>query len=493
MAVSQVEVFGLAHVIETSAGVAGTTGWKQDEPDQISKFSAIMKSVMRTPISPDRQDRPGSIVDLDASVEFTNDLVFENILDFIEAAMFVTAYTGQTTVWLFNPSAVTSSQFTVPSGGALLAGTLVYATGFTNAANNGLFVVQSSSTATAIKVTGTVAETPPATQNAQVTIAGFQGAADDLAITSGNLTSTVLDFTTIGLKVGQLIWIGGETTATKFVNAANRGYARVTAIAAHTVTLDKKTQAFTNETTTGSKTINVYWSTFLRNVPITDAAFLARTYTFEGTFHNLGAGPADEYGYATAQMCDMMEMQLPLASKGSVKYTFVGFDSAPPTTSRDTGASSPLVAVRKTLINTTSNIPRLRLMNTDESGKLTDFDDATLTIKQNVKPVKVLGTLGGKYVNYGRFSASLKAKLVMTDETVLTHVRNNDTVTCDWVLRSSVGEAIAFDMPSARVTGGTPQWTRNEVIRVDCQIDSFKDNTFGYSLGITLFAYVPAT
>mgnify|MGYP002147314755 CR=1 FL=1 len=76
---------------------------------------------------------------------------------------------------------------------------------------------------------------------------GIQGATADLEIdASGNLISTVLDFTTLPLSVGQRIWIGGDSAGTKFATAADRGEARITVIAAHKLTLDDKVSGTLN-------------------------------------------------------------------------------------------------------------------------------------------------------------------------------------------------------------------------------------------------------
>src|SRR6185295_9915476 len=94
------------------------------------------------------------------------------------------------------------------------------AEGFTNAANNQLFRVASSSATTIVGTAlSLTAETaPPGT--AKLKVVGFQGAAADLVATSTGLTSTLLNFTTLGLSVGRWIKIGGTATADKFVPAA---------------------------------------------------------------------------------------------------------------------------------------------------------------------------------------------------------------------------------------------------------------------------------
>lgn len=111
----------------------------------------------------------------------------------------------------------TSNTYTVVSGGAsVVVGHLVRATGFTNAANNQVFRA-TSSTATTIVGTGlslTAETVPPAT--AKLKVVGFQGASGDIVATATSLTSTLLNFTTLGLAVGQTLKVGGTAAGTKF-------------------------------------------------------------------------------------------------------------------------------------------------------------------------------------------------------------------------------------------------------------------------------------
>jgi hypothetical protein len=97
-------------------------------------------------------------------------------------------------------TAVTDSSdtYTVNSGGtAFKAGHLAKAEGFTNAANNQIFRVASSTGTTVVgsSLTLTDETAPPGTAKLQVI--GFQGASGDITATSTGLGSTALDFTTI--------------------------------------------------------------------------------------------------------------------------------------------------------------------------------------------------------------------------------------------------------------------------------------------------------
>jgi hypothetical protein len=158
-----------------------------------------------------------------------------------------------------------ANTYSVVSGGAsVVLGHLVRATGFAQAANNQIFRAASS---TGTTIVGTalalVAETSPAAA-ARLKVIGFQGASADITATSTGLASTVLDFTTLGLAVGQWVKVGGTVTAFRFASAANNDWARVTAIAAHALTLDNLPATWAVDAGTG-KTLNVYFGDQIKN------------------------------------------------------------------------------------------------------------------------------------------------------------------------------------------------------------------------------------
>jgi len=85
---------------------------------------------------------------------------------------------------------------------------IVCAEGFTNAANNLTFVVQSGTTATSIvSPAGRADETPAYT--ARLKHVGFQAAAGDVVATSTGFTTTALDLRALKLAAGDWIYITG--------------------------------------------------------------------------------------------------------------------------------------------------------------------------------------------------------------------------------------------------------------------------------------------
>lgn len=370
------------------------------------------------------------------------------------------------------------------------ASTLVFARGFATAANNGLKTVAAGSTSTNIRVNGLTAETVAATENATVEIAGYSTAAGDLDVNaSGNLTSTSLDFRTLGLSVGQFIWVGGDAALNKFSNAANSGLARVTAIAQNLLTLDKKTQAFVTEANT-TQEVHIYFGRFVKNVQRSNYLYSEQSFQFEAAYPNLISGSTG-FEYSKGNYCNQMTITLPLTDKATVEFGFIGTDTPAPSTTRATNASSPRKVVRRDAFNTTPDVLRLRVTEVDETGITTDFKNATIIFNNNVSPEKVIGTLGARYMNTGNFEVNIDTSVLFTSEGVLAAIRANDTVTMEIALKNEDG-GLVLDVPAMTMGGGGKEMPVNESVQLQSTGEAFEHSTLGTSIGVSVFPYLPA-
>jgi hypothetical protein len=144
------------------------------------------------------------------------------------------------------------------NSGTFAVGHLVRTTGFAQAANNKIAVVTTGGNTSYVSTgAGYVAEAvPPGTARAKVV--GFAGGAGDLALTAGGMTSTTLDFTGLGLAVGQWVKIGATATANRFATAAVNKAVRITAIAAHLLTFDNLPTGWAVDAGTG-KSVYVWF------------------------------------------------------------------------------------------------------------------------------------------------------------------------------------------------------------------------------------------
>lgn len=490
---------------EASIGVlGGSPDWKLLEPNSVGNYGATITTVARQPISPDKQRRKGTVTDLDSAVEFEADMTLDSMSDFIEGFTFARAVNWDLH---FTKAPATAAGYTIPAAtaaqGAKLQYTaggpisLLYARGYSNAANNGLKPL-SADTATSgvlMTVAGNVVEASPPT-GAIVEVAGVRAKAADLALavsgTTGTLTSnnagaTAIDFTTLGLTPGQIIHVGGLTSTNQFTNG--RGYARVRTIAANTLTLDKLSTGLVADTGVG-KAVDLLFGRYIRNVSVDNADYQEISYQFEGVYPNLGVAGATNYEYAVGNYCSQVTFNLPLTDKATASFAFVGTDTEVPTATRKLNAATARQPVKTAALNTSADIARLRITKVDETGLTTDFKSVSLTLNSNVSPEKILARLGAAYMNTGNFDVNFDAQALFTSPDAVDAIRNNTTVSMDFILKNEDG-AVAIDIPSLTLGGGGREFPVNESVLLNMTGTAFRDATLGTSLGVSLFAIVP--
>jgi len=510
----------LSYTIETAVGVAGTS-WFLLEPNTINNFGATIATVARAPISKNKQRRKGTITDLDSAMEFEHDLTLSAFQDFIEGFAFATAVNGDMDLATSAVAAATDD-YTVAAVSAAVGGklnfsateyaTLIHARGYSNAANNGLkqLAADVATAGTSVAVTASlVDETPPA--NARIELAGLRllDASTDFVFAYSSVlhqmtiteqgTIVGFDWADYGLTAGQLVHIGSPDTSGVVQNALQQttaddayGYARVVSITAQVLTLDKLDTALQYATPTSDATVDLLFGKFIRNVSIDSSEYLERSFQFEAEYPNLETGGDSGFQYSLGNYCNTAAFNLPLTDKATVTFGFIGTDTENPVgpADRKTGASAALSPTQTSAFNTTSDIARLRVNEVDETGLSTDFKSLTFTINNNVSPEKVLGVLGAKYMNTGNFEIDIEAQLLFTNSAVLEKIRDNETVTMDFIVKNDNG-AIAVDVPSMTLGGGDREFPANESLLVNLTAQAFGDAVLNTSVGISIFPIVP--
>lgn len=484
--------------------LAGTEKFEACEPNpgSLEKFLAQLKLTARNPISNDLMPRKGKTTDLESGPSYAADLTYDAVAFWAPRSLFC-KYSGPgklTDGDVYRPTGVTATGYTVAASGDLVQNFLIYASGFSNPANNGLKLVGAGSTATEIKTSGLVVEAGIAdSQNAQVQVCGFQFTAGDAQIdASGNFITggggQDLTATGFNLTEGQFIFIGGDIAdATKnFATAADRGPARIAkgGVAAHLLTLNKKATTFTVDNG-ATKTIQVFWGRFARTVARTDSKYSFRTHRFEITMPDLGGVGVDHYLRPKGNVVTQWNVELPITSIGAMTLEFVGMDTLGPAVTRDTGASTFRRNVLTDSFNTSSEYLRLRVTKADETGLSTDILNATINVKTNAKGKRVQGTLGAKYLLRGTIEPTLDVELLFTDSLVATALRNNDTATCEFGMRNADGQGVFFDFPAVSIAEGAPDAPEHDLVSLKTTLKAFKDSIYGTVMSVSLFPYLP--
>lgn len=492
-------VTGLAYAEEESFKTLPVTPvWYALEPNSYSDLGGEVTMVARTPINPSRQRKKGVITDLDASGGFNHDVTLQNMIRPLQGFFFADARQKASTAPL-NGTVValtgvdgTGEEYQAASGlDVFAAGDIVKASGFTNAANNGLKTVASAD-ATGVTVNeDLVTETPPAA--AKLEKVGVTAGSGDLDVVVSadvcTITSTVLDFTGLGLIVGEWIFIGGDSASLRFASNSP-GYARVKSIAANSLVLEETTWAPANETGTGL-TVQLFFGTVIKNENTVDL-IKRRTYQLERTLGQDANGTMSEY--LVGAVPNEFQLNIPQAEMLKADLSFVTGDNEQRDGATGVKSGTRVAATIEDGLNTSSDVYRIRMYIVDPAtlnptalfGFLTE---ANININNNVSPNKAVSVLGAFEMTAGDFEVGGSIDAYFSDVAAVAAVRNNADVGLNIIFAQNNG-GFVYDIPLLALGGGRVNVEKDQPIKIPLE-SSAAENENGYTLLTTFFPYVP--
>lgn len=453
-----------------------------------SGLNANLQYQTTNEIRSDRQVLDAILVGESASGDIGIELSFQTIDDHLEEAVQGAWSTKPNVVNTGSNtpiSALTTTTVTVTSGGAaFLAGMLCVLQGFPTTANNNVAKVVASNTSSTVvfPASSWTAETAAIAVGAYLRAVGFQGASADITATASGIASTVLDFTTLGLVVGEWVKLGGTAAGTQFATAANNGWARISAIAAHALTFDILPTGWTTDSGTG-KTIRMFFGDVLRNGTTTYSSTIERQYTDQAV---------PTYEYLSGLSVDKLTIPLGAQKIATATVSYTGASTLSQT-SRLSGATDT-AAPTTDIFNTTSN-----LFGAIEGGSPLIGPDFVLsmsmTINNNLRPQIALGSLSPVGIGNGEFNLSLSLDYYMGDNTIYSKLLSNTLSSFSFRLQDTAGEnpnnaAYVFDMPSLRYTAGAPSVPgKNQDVMMNMTAQALMHATLGYTLHISRMWY----
>lgn len=491
-------VVGLYVAEEETLGVLPTTPiWKEREPNDFGDFGAELSNVARDPINASRQRKKGKLVDLDASGGFTEDVKVSTLPEDAQGFLFADAHEKFSTIPLNGTAipltAVTTSQYQAASGlDSFLEGHLIKGSNFADAANDGLALVTTVA-AGAITVDKTlVADASPAA-TAKIEAVGFEFPTGDLDITASAtsivLSTSVTDFTTLGLIVGEWIYLGGDVASDKFVNNTP-GFARIASISANALSLDETTWTPVTETGTGL-TVRMFFGVAVRNEKNT-ALIKRRTYQLERQLGQDDNGVQSEY--LIKSVANEMKISIPVAEKMTVDFGYVAGDVESRTGLQGIKSGTRVSATIEDCFNTSSDIVRSRLAVVDptelnNSALFGYINSLDITINNNAKPNKAVGVLGAFDISVGNFDVSGSIDAYFSTVEALTAIRNNADVELN-IIAAMDNTGMVMDMPLLALGNGRPNVTKDESIMIPLDQNA-AECANGYTLMICAFNYLP--
>ena len=490
---------GLYIAEETSLKTLPVTPiWYQVCPNSYSGFGSTLTNTARKCIEPSRQTKKGVITDLDATGGLNLDFTHSNQQRLLQGFLFADAHEKFSTApfngTLVPITAVSDVDDSYSAGSALnnfVADDIVFASGFTNATNNGVSIVETSS-ATKITVSKTlVTEASPASTS-KLEKVGFQFSAGDLALTASasgvSLTSTVKDLRQLGLNIGEFIFLGGDVALNRFSN--NVGFGRVLSIAQNEIVLDETT--FTPVTEVGGvKEIQLFYGNFLRNEK-TPSLIKRRSYQLMRTLGEDSVGTMSEY--LEGSIPNEFSLKLAQADKINADISFVAMDHSQRNGTVGIKSGTIVTSANEPAINTSSDIYRIKMSIQDPASINKDalfayLEDVELSIANNIEPIKAIGILGAFDASTGDFEVSGSLTAFFSTIEAVQAIRNNADVGIN-VIASQNNKGFYFDAPLVSLSSEGLEVDMNTPIKIS--IDSTATEcTNGYTIAMGFFNYLP--
>ncbi len=484
----------------------GSPIWIPLEPNSYSDFGGNPTLTPRNPINDSRQRSKGPITDLEVTAGINSDLTQTNLAEIMQGYFFADFRPkGEEIVTAVDIDTTNPDEYEVALTAGFKVGDLIKGSNFVEAANNAVNEVTVVTTDVSVEVADgvlTAEAAPPA--DAQITVIGVKATvADDVDVDVTDVfpayVSATLDWTTLGLSVGELIFVGGDVALSSMVNAENNGWKRVRSISATRLEIDKSDLAMTNETAASSLLLEIYFGRVLKNEAA--ALIIKRFYQMERT---LGAPddtlPAEiQAEYLTGCLPATVNFNIPNSSKLEVDLTWVGADSE-----TIDGPSALKTGTRPGLedadgFNTASDFSRIRLaQHTDGVEAPTPIfafaQELTITINNNVTANKAVGTLGAIGITAGTFEVGGSITAYFANVSAIDAVRNNVDVTLDAVLvKNNAG--ISFDLPLIALGEGRPNVEQDAPITVPLETAAARgrkiDPAMDHTLMMVFYDFLP--
>lgn len=327
--------------------------------------------------------------------------------------------------------------------------------------------------------------------NARIVKVGVRAAADDMKLAlsgaTATLTTTALDFTTMGLTKGEWVFVGGDATANKFA-ATPPFYARVSNIAAKVITFDTTTSPIVADTGTGVS-LALFFGTFIHNGDIVSSYTHAR---------HLGKDASGKVLVETFLGCVPNEMSVNASEASYVQLdlAYLGTDHKPEALTQETFNSTYAKVTEppeEDAFHTASDFYRQRLSvegTTLNPAAITSFvQEASLSITNNLSADTRQGKLGAFDYSVGNFGLTGSMTAYFVGLEAINAMRCNCTVGMDLILATK-NTGIVVDVP-AFTLGGNIEVEANTSIKIALEQAAFKSSKFGFMLGWTSFGYLP--
>jgi hypothetical protein len=363
--------------------------------------------------------------------------------------------------------------------GAFVVGHLLYNSGFTTAANNGLFPVTTGGTTSVTSAgSGWVAEpVPPAA--ARIKVVGFQGTAGDITATSTGLGSTALNLTTLGLSVGQWLKVGGTGANFRFTGtAANNDWARITAITATALTLDNRPSGWGVDPGAG-KTIRVFFGDGIINGTTRISLSLEKGFLGQTT---------PTYVVHNGMVVNTMTVGMQSRQAVSGTFDFIGTAAAVGTVANGTTYDA---VTSEAILATNVSVGRIAEAGSTVIGPnwIRNF---TINLTNNLRPLDAVGFAQAVDIGSGEAGVTGTIDTYFGSNAIYAKLINA-TVTSINARAQAGTRATIWTLPAVLLTDGSPNATaKNTDVMISAQYRAFADSATNSEVRLDRFDYYEA-
>ena len=341
------------------------------------------------------------------------------------------------------------------------AGSMILASGFSNASNNGVKdVVSGGNGALSVTVSQTLEdETPP--ESAKIEVCGYTFPESEVDITTSGFlvrltfaTTSPKDFATqFKMIPGEWIFLGGNDPLSRF--SKNTGYARVGVITDTYIQFDKITWPAPIAESGAGKSISIFFGHVL--VDESDPTLIKnKTYQFERALGNDSQG--QQGYYLTGLVADELSLSMAMQDTVQIEMSFLGEGQT-----TYNGSVGPKIGLRPKNIessseplNTSSDVIFMGLSKNDiNRSYLTPYatyaEQLTVELKNSAQMNGAIGVLGSIATSKGLFEVSGSANMYFKEVQVYEDAKKSISASLHTIFYKS-NSGFIFDIPELTVT-----------------------------------------
>lgn len=306
--------------------------------------------------------------------------------------------------------------------------------------------------------------------------------------TAATLLIDAATITALGVRVGEWIFVGGDSVGNRFVNT-QPFYARVSAISTTTLTFDATTRpvAVTPENVTG---IDIYLGTF-----IADGGDML-TFTHS---RYLGKDDVNKHMRETFTGSIASEMSLNMETKSFVTCDFSYMCMAGDMLAMDDAAHTAaypetIPALDGDPISTVTDVYRQRLvipkLGTVNPAAIHAFvKTLSFNVNNNLTMDDAQGVLGSIGASAGDFTATGSMQVYLVSSRIREAIRCNCTAALD-IICARKNTGFVMDIPALTLSNGSINIEKGQSVTIDLEQAAF-ESTRGYTMSYTNFHFIP--